>query len=102
MVSEHFGNILTKMLKVTPRDRYQSPNEVLRALELEPYLDNLMYCMNVNPKPFPRDEGGDEYVPPMVRTAMAIRDWRAKLKARRVRGDRFQPKMTCSSSNRFQ
>lgn len=98
-VSDHFGNVLTKMLKISPRDRYQSPKEILRVLELEPYLDNLMYCMNINPKPFPRDSSDlDEYVPPMVRTAMAIRDWRAKLKARRIRGDQFQPHMTFSGS----
>ncbi len=97
-VSEHFGNVLTKLLKVTPHDRYQSPTEVLRALQLEPYLDNLMYCMNVNPRPFPKEPAESEYVPPMMRTAMAIRDWRAKLKARRVRGDRFQPPMTFNSS----
>ncbi len=99
-VSEHFGNVLTKMLKVSPQDRYQSPKEIMRVLELEPYLDNLIYCMNINPKPFPRKSPvSEEYIPPMVRTAMAIRDWRAKLKARRVRGDRFQPRMTFTSSS---
>lgn len=98
-VSEHFGNVLTKMLKVSPRDRFQSPKEILRVLELEPYLDNLVYCMNVNPKPFPRESAiAEDYIPPMMRTAMAIRDWRAKLKARRIQGDRFYPQMTCSSS----
>jgi len=102
-VSEHFGNILTKMLKVAPRDRYQSPKEILRALELEPYLDNLIYCMNINPKPFPREEVNlDEgYIPPMIRTAMAIRDWRTKLKTRRVRSDFFQPKVTFSNSSGY-
>ncbi|MGA7934570.1 MAG: serine/threonine-protein kinase [Kovacikia sp.] len=100
-VSEHFGNILTKMLKVAPRDRYQSPKEILRALELEPYLDNLVYCMNINPKPFPRQEVVDPegYVPPMIRTAIAIRDWRAKLKSRQVRSDFFQPRVTFSNSS---
>ncbi|AVH69657.1 serine/threonine-protein kinase [Nostoc sp. 'Lobaria pulmonaria (5183) cyanobiont'] len=40
-VSDHLGNVLRKMLEVSVRNRYQSAVEVLRALEIEPYLDSL-------------------------------------------------------------
>ncbi|ARV58182.1 serine/threonine protein kinase [Nostocales cyanobacterium HT-58-2] len=39
--SDHFTEVLRKMLEVSVRNRYQSAKEVLRALELEPYLDSL-------------------------------------------------------------
>lgn len=97
-VSEHLGNVLTKMLKISPHERYHSAADVLRALDLEPYLDNLVYCMNVNPKPFVSADPGEPqgYVPPLVRKAMAIRDWRAKLKARNVRNHPLPPNITTS------
>jgi serine/threonine-protein kinase len=101
-VSDYFGTILTKMLKIAPPDRYQSATEVLRTLELEPYIDNLSYCMNVNPKPFPlasdNEKNSEEYVPPLFRTAKAIRTLKAKQKARQLRIDPYQqPRITYSN-----
>ncbi|MEJ6480622.1 serine/threonine-protein kinase [Nostoc punctiforme UO1] len=40
-VSDHLSNVLRKMLDVSVRNRYQSAAEVLRALEIEPYLESL-------------------------------------------------------------
>ncbi|MBE9007672.1 pentapeptide repeat-containing protein [Fortiea sp. LEGE XX443] len=40
-VSDHLSSVLRKMLDVSVRNRYQSAAEVLRALEIEPYLDSL-------------------------------------------------------------
>ena len=40
-VSQHFIEVLRKMLEVSVRNRYHSASEVLRALEMEPYLDSL-------------------------------------------------------------
>ncbi len=40
-ISAHFGEVLRKMLEGSVRHRYQSANEVLKALEMEPYLDSL-------------------------------------------------------------
>ena len=101
-VSDYFGTILSKMLKISPPDRYQSALEVLRALELEPYIDNLSYCMNVNPKPFLVANEGEAnsqgYVPPLFRTARAIRVLKAKQKARQLRIDPYQqPRITYSN-----
>ncbi|MCV3216478.1 serine/threonine-protein kinase [Plectonema radiosum NIES-515] len=44
-VSAHLTQVLRKMLEVSVRNRYQSAEEVLRALEMEPYLDSLAQSM---------------------------------------------------------
>lgn len=44
-VSDHFAEVLKKMLEVSVRHRYQNAAEVLRALDLEPYLDSLAQGM---------------------------------------------------------
>jgi serine/threonine-protein kinase len=43
--TEHFASVLKKMLDVSVRHRYQTAGEVLRALDLEPYLDSLEQSM---------------------------------------------------------
>ncbi|MBD1852247.1 serine/threonine-protein kinase [Leptolyngbya sp. FACHB-711] len=48
-VSEHFAEVLQKMLDVSVRHRYQNATEVLRALDLEPYLDSLARGMVSQP-----------------------------------------------------
>lgn len=40
-ISDHLAEVLKKMLEVSVRHRYQNATEVLRALELEPYMDSL-------------------------------------------------------------
>ncbi|MBC1240446.1 serine/threonine-protein kinase [Nostoc sp. 2RC] len=40
-VSDHLTSVLRKMLEVSVRNRYQSATDVLRALDIEPYLDSL-------------------------------------------------------------
>nr|WP_290223744.1 serine/threonine-protein kinase [Trichocoleus desertorum] len=86
-VSDHFARVLTKMLHHAPRDRYQSADALLRALNLEPYLDTLSNCMIVQPhRPEPEHPSThgarDGYQSPITRTAIAIREWRAKLQNR--------------------
>lgn len=44
-VSDHFANVLKKMLEASVRHRYQTAEEILRALDLEPYLDSLVQGM---------------------------------------------------------
>lgn len=48
-ISEHLTEVLRKMLEVSVRNRYQSAEEVLRGLELEPYLDSLAHGLIVKP-----------------------------------------------------
>lgn len=40
-ISDHFADVMKKMLEVSVAHRFQSADEVLRALDLEPYLDSL-------------------------------------------------------------
>lgn len=48
-ISDHFTDVLKKMLEVSVRHRYQNATEVLRALDLEPYLDSLARGMVSQP-----------------------------------------------------
>ena len=48
-ISDHFAEVLQKMLEVSVRHRYQNAVDVLRALDLEPYLDSLAQSMVSQP-----------------------------------------------------
>ncbi len=81
-VSPHFGQILSKMLKTSPRDRYQSVEQIQRALDLEPHLDDLASCLSTQP-PYlgdsaDEDDLGSDYVPPLARLAQSIRSRRQR------------------------
>jgi serine/threonine-protein kinase len=80
-VSDHFAKVLDKMLRIAPKERYQSAQELLRVLELEPYLDHLSGCLSAQPPRFPEVEPiPDGYLSPIARTAIAIRRWQARRK----------------------
>lgn len=103
-VSDHFGRILDKMLKPAPRDRYHAASDILRALELEPYLDHLSGCLNSKPRPLiePDEEAGsgDTYMTPIARTARDIRSWRSRLAARQ-KSDRWVTQDVALNSSCF-
>lgn len=48
-ISEPFAQVLTKMLEVSVRHRYQSAEQILKALDLEPYLDSLAQGLVTKP-----------------------------------------------------
>ncbi len=91
-ISAHFSNVLKKMLEIAVRNRYQKAEDILRALDLEPYLDDLAQSMSnpVNTEPTRPDPmaarrgmGGSPRVSARTaRMAKAIRARRAG-----VRGD---------------
>jgi len=78
-ISDHFAEVLKKMLEVSVRHRYQSSNDVLRALDLEPYLDSLAKSMVNQPHRANSRNGSDRMdIPstpssPSARMAAAIR-----------------------------
>jgi len=84
-ISDHFKGVLKKMLEVSVRHRYQTANEIFRALDLEPYLDSLANSMVTAPRPGTSplrrpgdyrggaDSGGGPATSPAARAAMAIR-----------------------------
>lgn len=86
-VSDHFAKILDKMLRISPKERYQSADEILRVLDLEPYLDNLNDCLSVQPPRLVEEPIPDGYLSPIVRTAIAIRRWRARRKLNQQMSD---------------
>jgi serine/threonine protein kinase, bacterial len=90
-ISDHFAGVLRKMLEVSVRHRYQNAGEVLRALDLEPYLDSLAQGMvsqsqrGANQNDFPHSTGSSvDSLPnsspssPSARMAAAIRARQAK------------------------
>lgn len=80
-ISDHLTDVLKKVLDVSVRHRYQNATEVLRALDLEPYLDSLARNMVSQPnhrngRPLPHS--GDPNEPtsgssPSAKMAAAIR-----------------------------
>jgi serine/threonine-protein kinase len=88
-ISEHFVSVLKKMLEVSVRHRYQSANDIFRALDLEPYLKSLESGMTNQTGTSTRKPNGQRSDPdstggtpssPAARAAMAIR-------ARQIRPD---------------
>lgn len=105
-VDDHFAKILSKMLKISPQERYQSATDVLTALQLEPHWRDLENCMNdvrsrpsAPPEPLLEDmPSSGYYTPKTLRQANEIREWHARLKARRARYHRMHVRITCSGS----
>lgn len=48
-ISNHFADVLKKMLEVSVGHRYQSAEDVLRALDLVPYIDSLAQGLATKP-----------------------------------------------------
>lgn len=91
-VSEHFASILNKMLKTGVKERFSSASEVMFALGMVSYLPHLTNCLTTQPLGVEEkfnvnsfEENYSSYVPPFTRTAIAIREWKAKLKSRKSR-----------------
>jgi serine/threonine-protein kinase len=83
-VSDSFTRILNKMLKFSLRERFQKASDVSRALRVESDIPNFINCLTSQPIRNQRSEAitTQEYIPPAVRTAIAIREWKAKQQAR--------------------
>jgi len=84
-VSDAFAQILDKMIKISVPDRYQSAGSILRALNREFPQDNLAYCLTVQPpanNQAKHKQGSDaqKSPSPVSKTAIAIRDWKNRLK----------------------
>jgi serine/threonine protein kinase, bacterial len=47
--SDHLVEVLRKMLEVSVRHRYQTAEEVMQAMDLEPYMDSLANSMTAQP-----------------------------------------------------
>ncbi|MBW4452260.1 MAG: serine/threonine protein kinase [Nostoc indistinguendum CM1-VF10] len=86
-ISDRFAYILGKMVKISLDDRFKTADEVIKVLGNESYLPTLANCLTtqkLNNKSIAQygnyHETSDVYIPPVARTASAIRKWRARLK----------------------
>ncbi|WP_017319011.1 serine/threonine-protein kinase [Mastigocladopsis repens] len=89
-VSDYFAQILDQMLKISLEERFKSADEVIWALSMESYLPTLSDCLStqkLGEKTRGNEEISQEYLPPVVRTAIAIREWKKKLNARKPSGN---------------
>lgn len=91
-VSPHFTEILNRMLKTSVRERFKSAAEVVFALGMESHSSSLSDCLTNQPLGVEEktnsnsfEENYQGYLPPFTRTAVAIREWKAKLEARKSR-----------------
>lgn len=93
-VSDEFAQILDKMLKISVRDRYQSVGPILLALQGKSATEHLSQYMAVQPDPREKMEEQPqkptEYVSPTARTAIALKEWRARWQAKHPHSTRFQ------------
>jgi len=81
-ISNSFAQVLGKMVKINLDERFKTANEVITALGNQSYLPTLANCLTnqkLNNKSITQHENSDVYVPPVARTANAIRKWRARL-----------------------
>ncbi len=85
-VSDHFAQILQKMLYPDVRDRFQSVDEVVRSLLLEDHFEQLSTGLSYQPRPKPAPPQpnntvvpmGNGYLSPVQRQAVSIRRWRSR------------------------
>ncbi len=102
-ISDDFAKVLSKMVKFSLHDRFKTTDEVVKALGKENFFPNLANCLTnqtlkkknlihqkitdwettdcqIKHPQITESENSEVYMPPVVRTATAIRKWRARLK----------------------
>ncbi len=90
-VSEPFANILSKMLKISLQERYQSVKQIMRVLNRDDSHENLAQCL-VMQRQLPQsqrstkdDSSSENSRSPAAKAAIAIRDWKYRMQARERR-----------------
>ncbi|MHC5861797.1 protein kinase domain-containing protein [Nostoc sp.] len=100
-ISNSFAQILGKMVKITLEDRFKTADQVIKALGNDSYSPTLANCLTtqklnnrsitqheitkheITKHEITQYENYDVYIPPVARTANAIRKLRARLKETR-------------------
>jgi len=81
-ISDSFAQILGKMVKFSLGDRFKTVDDLIKALSRENSVPNLTNCLTTKPlssSPNQPKEASPQYISPTTRTAIAIREWKAKL-----------------------
>jgi serine/threonine-protein kinase len=87
-LSKPFAQILDKMLKVSPQERYQSASAILEALDWESPHDNLARCLvmqNQLQTANQDDSNSTSYRSPTAKAAIAIREWKHRIQQKQGR-----------------
>ena len=90
-VSESLAQVLEKMLQPSLDNRYISARLILKALNGELPQENLFHCMNIQSRPNFDDldsqisESVENYTPYAIKTAKAIREWKSRFAAKRLK-----------------
>ncbi|MDZ8183642.1 MAG: serine/threonine-protein kinase [Nostoc sp. ChiSLP02] len=102
-ISDRFAEVLGKMVKFSLHDRFQTADEVIKALNQDNYFSDLENCLTnqrlnkkgilhhgftdseityhqVKHPQITQQDNSDVYAPPISRTADAIRRWKARQK----------------------
>jgi serine/threonine protein kinase len=106
-VSEPFAKLLSKMLKMSLSDRYQSVGSILRALNRDSSQDNLARYMVFRNQPDPEsavskdDSSSQGHCSPAAKAAIAIRDWNYRRQAREQQRQKDKIDNLLNDSNNF-
>ncbi|MBD1930534.1 MULTISPECIES: serine/threonine-protein kinase [Cyanophyceae] len=104
VVSQEFARILNKMLKISLKERFQSAGAIMLAFGWESQ-DNLSQFMTTVRRPDKSpvenqpEASPSDYIPPTARTAIALRDWKARLQAKQRHQRRSDRGILSSSGN---
>ncbi|WP_193196499.1 serine/threonine-protein kinase [Nostoc sp. MG11] len=86
-ISNDFAQVLSKMVKIPLDERFRTADNAIAALNWESYLPTLNNCLTTQhlKNQTTTTENPQVYIPPVARTANAIRKWRARLKETKSR-----------------
>jgi serine/threonine-protein kinase len=105
-LSQPFAKILGKMLKMSVQERYHSARAILRALDQESPQDNLAGCLVTRHQPIKnevaseKDSSSESPHTPAAKAALAIRDWKERMKARQRQRQREKINRLLSESHK--
>lgn len=85
-ISNNFARVLGKMVKISLDERFKTADQVIAALRGESFLPTLTDCLttqSLSNQSITQEKQPQVYLSPVAKTANAIREWRAKLKAKK-------------------
>jgi hypothetical protein len=85
-LSDNFSRILDTMVRISLKERFHTVDDVIFALGTEsdsPMLTNCLTTQRLRSKSQPIEKTTQTYIPPVARTAIAIRAWKAKIKGKK-------------------
>lgn len=102
-VTQPFGQVLSRMLKISLQDRYKSAESIIRSLNQESPPSDLINCLVMQNQPLAVDSANDSSSSgnspsPAAKAAIAIRDWKYRVQAREDQRNRDKIKKLLNES----